>query len=582
MCALGAASGFAVAGLRALRRSSSLSPFGIVLGGTAGITIWLLQALPARLSSGMLLAQMASGLLLGCLGALAGQFARRKLARRIRIEPKAARDLAIASLMILPAFLPGPARRPENPPKNLLLLTIDTLRADRLGLSGFPRPTSPNLDRLARRGSTALRAVSPLPRTLPALASLMTGTLPHVHGVRDNFHYALGSEARTLASQLREAGYATAAVNSNPVLAHDSGIYRGFESACDRGDDWSRLAILRLIQRVTTLLSMRAGDRDQVITSLALDWLRARPKDRSFFLWVHWLAPHIPYEPASPYDRLFDPGYDGEYQKSFDYSRISKGEMTYRNPLSPRTLEHAKNLYDAEVATVDRALGRLLREMEMAGDLENTVIVLTADHGESLDEHGYFFNHGDFVYGPATNVPVVWRGIDGLSGIEERPTSLERLAPAILGHLGVPHSGAGKEEPLFFGESDFCRFPDLNTKLGWLLPVEIAQNPDRIPDWRERWEEQALRAKQRFVEADRWKLVLSPRPEGDAIELFDLNADPGETANVAPRYPQVASALQARLEAWIAETKETSGVAPERTIDEALRAQLQALGYLGD
>jgi len=290
----------------------------------------------------------------------------------------------------------------------------------------------------------------------------------------------------------------------------------------------------------------------------------------------------MPYEPTFPFDRRFDPGYDGEYRYVLDYGSISKGDMTYRCPLPPRVREHAIALYDGEVATSDRAVGRLLRRMELAGDLDRAVVVFVADHGESLVEHGYFFNHGDFVYGPAANVPFVQVGGGAVPGsLDTAPASLLDVLPDVLGTLDGREPSADPERTLF-GESGFCRFPDLNDRLGWLLPREIAQSAGRVADWSTRWEAQANRAKQRFVQEGDWKLVRSPRPDGDRQELFDLGRDPGETANVSAAHPERVAELAARLDRWVEEGEREGGSAPGRTLDEDTRAQMEAFGYLGD
>ncbi|HET9888129.1 MAG TPA: sulfatase, partial [bacterium] len=529
-------------------------------------------------------------------GALAAHFALSWLARRTAPRPWPA-DLAILLLIVVPAVLPRARSSPAADRLNVLLLTIDTLRADRLGFAGYPRGTSPHLDRLARRAEAYALAVTPQPRTLPALASLMTGSTPHTHGVRDNFHYTLGEASPTLAETLRHRGWVTAAVNSNPVLSHDSGIYQGFASADDRGDDWSRLTIVRGIRRLSTLVAMRTHDRDEVVTQLAAGWLKHRPSPaHPFFLWTHWLAPHMPYEPAPPFDRSFDPDYEGDYARVLDYGSISKGDMTYRNPLPPRTIEHAKALYDGEVATADRAVGRLLRELEACGDLANTLIVLTADHGESLDEQGYFFNHGDFVYGPAANVPLLIAGPNSTSGHLSRSTvSLIDLAATILERVFIgsdvlPTEGhpiqsvvnSAASAPALFGESDFCRFPDLaGDRLGYLLPVEIAQNPERIPDWKEKWEAQAIQAKQRYAIVGPWKLVLSPHPSADRLELFDARSDPLDLVNVAPAHPQITKDLEQLVRHWMQEGENRSTAAGDRVLDEETIARMKSLGYIG-
>jgi arylsulfatase len=519
-------------------------------------------------------------------GALVGQLVfRRGPFRRIGWRTAA----LLLAIVLAPTLLPLRGAPGSGDRPNVLLLTIDTLRADRLGCTGNPRPTSPHLDRFARRGQLGVRTVTPLPRTLPAVASVMTGALPHTHGVRDNFHYSLGPGAVTLAERLRDAGWATAAVNSNPVLSHASGVYQGFDSASDRGDDWSRLTIVRGTRRILSLLAMRSGDRARVITDRALAWLRDRPRDRPFFLWVHWLSPHMPYEPEFPFDRRFDPEYDGDYRGAFHYGNVSKGDMTYRNSLDAATLRHAIALYDGEVAVADRAVGALLRAMERAGELENTIVAFTSDHGESLDEHGYFFNHGDFVYGPAATVPLILALPGATGGIASRVSSLVDLGPTLwTAATGDEDPDPGDGVPFdvpqtrAFGESGFCRFPHLNDRIGGLLPREIAQSPDRVPDWKTTWEARANRAKQRFVEVDGWKLVVSPDPAGDRRELFDLAADPGEMTDVSAEHPERTRELAELLGEWIAKGDSLRTTAEDLVIDDATRDQMNALGYTGD
>jgi arylsulfatase len=584
----GAAAGALLGWLAALRPLGFLAPGAIVLGAALGLDLWLGGT--TGTASGEVQAALLRGAAMILAGALLGQLIGLLLRRLVPpLRVPAALSLLVVALLTAPLLWPSGRGAPPGSRPNVLLLTIDTLRADRLGLAGHPRPVSPNLDRLARRGRTSTQAVTPLPRTLPAFVSLFTGRVPHGHGVRDNFHYALGDGIPTLAGVLREAGWATAAVNSNPVLSHDSGVYRGFESASDRGDDASRLGLVRGVRRLASLAAMHRGDRASVITELALRWLDRRPRDRPYFLWVHWLSPHMPYEPSPPFDVRFDPGYRGRFERRIDYSTIEKGEMTYRNPLTPAEMEHVKALYDGEVATADRALGRLLRAMELSGDLDNTIVLFTADHGESLDEHGYFLNHGDFVYGPATNIPMVLvDGADPAASISALPTSIVDVMPILLAAVGedvdAPLDGRvpdAPERPLF-GESGFCRFPHLNDRLGWVLPRDIAQSPDRIPDWKERWEESANRAKQRFLQVDGERLVLSPHPDGDRLELFDETADPAERIDLSVLRPERAAELAAGLLEWIEAGNASKGAAEDRVISDEQRERLEGLGYVGN
>lgn len=588
LCVAGALLGAGIGWLRTAPPLVALSPFGIVVGVAIGLRIWL-----ATWHGGTVGDQSAELAVRGgawvVAGAALGQGVGWVLGRIVPWKERAVRDALIVAALTAPWLLGRvvtAGAEPSDRP-NVLLLTVDTLRSDRLGYSGNPRAVSPHLDRLARRGRTHVRAVTTLPRTIPAFATIFTGDVPHAHGVRDNFHYRLGDAAVTLAELFRDAGWTTAAINSNPVLSHDTGIYQGFETASDRGDDWSRLALIRGASHIAALAEMRLGDRADVITNLALDWTRRRSRARPYFLWVHWLEPHMPYEPAYPFATLFDPAYEGEYRGALDYGAISKGDMTYRNPLPERTREHAVALYDGEIATSDRALGKLLRSLEEGGDLRNTWIVFTADHGESLLEHGYFFNHGDFVYGPATNVPLIWHGPGIEPELSVRVPSLTEIVPDILEIVGMPEETdeertSIRQGHLRFGESGFCRFPDLNDRLGFLLPLEIAQSPNVVPNWRDDWEPQANRAKQRFVEWEEWKLVRSPREEGDRFELFDQRRDPGETTNVAEAHAELVSELRGALDAWIEEGGGAESTAEERTLDEAAVRRLEAMGYLGN
>jgi arylsulfatase A-like enzyme len=186
-------------------------------------------------------------------------------------------------------------------------------------------------------------------------------------------------------------------------------------------------------------------------------------------------------------------------------------------------------------------------------------------------------------------------GLGAASGrVHMQAASLVDVAPTLLARLGMLPEGAAprgaifdgapldRVRPVRFGESDFCRFPDLNDRLGYLLPKEIAQSPENIPDWKEKWEAQAISAKQRFVLANPWKLVLSPHPEGDRRELFDLSTDPGEARNIAFERPEIADELESTLRRWMAQSATRSSTAGTRLLDEETLERMEALGYIGN
>ncbi|MFP3940102.1 MAG: sulfatase, partial [Thermoanaerobaculia bacterium] len=263
-----------------------------------------------------------------------------------------------------------PAPEPELPPPgaaagyNLLLVTLDTTRADHLGAYGDAGAETPNLDRLAAGGLRFTDAVTPVPMTLPAHATLLTGLDPPGHGVRINGRFVLGQEHETLAEALRRAGYETAAFVSSFVLDRRFGLAQGF----DRYD--ARLETTR-----AAAFAPQTERSAEAVTDAAVEWLEGRRaaggEGRPVFLWVHYFDPHDPYEPPEPFASRF-----------------------------------ADRPYAGEIAYVDRELGRLLASLERTGLAGRTVVVATADHGESLGEHGERY-HSRTLYEGAVRVPLI-------------------------------------------------------------------------------------------------------------------------------------------------------------------------------
>ncbi|MEE9455826.1 MAG: sulfatase, partial [bacterium] len=265
-----------------------------------------------------------------------------------------------------------PETKPTEDAANLLLITMDTTRADRLGAYGGPPGLTPNLDRLAASGFVFERAYCPMPLTGPSHAALLTGLTPRENGVVQN-GVPLGTDPPTVAEVLRSRGYRTGAVVGAFPISSKLGFARGFEFFDDdfaAADALSRLTILRLagsfgIIDAKARLQRPAGE----VTSPALRWLE-NPANRPFFLWVHYFDPHTPYEPPDAYRDLTDAD-------------------------APQV-----RLYDGEVAFMDAHVGQLLATLDDLALRENTVVVAVADHGESLGEHDYYYDHGRYVYEP--------------------------------------------------------------------------------------------------------------------------------------------------------------------------------------
>jgi arylsulfatase A-like enzyme len=361
-------------------------------------------------------------------------------------------------------------REPERP--NVLLITIDTLRQDRVSAFGYPRATTPYLDRLAEEGLVFTHCQSPRAKTTPAVASLMTGLYPHEHGVRD-LTMPLPSDVPVLAEAFHRAGYRTAAIVGNFVLKDElSGLARGFDLWVEDLPDTQGVPPDDVPQRTARSLT------DGALAALGLGPAQeaAGPKrpfvrdDRPWFLWVHYMDPHGQYD-APEEHRIFhsneaDPisvDESGEVYHNGPKHELSRPWVASYNvprqavgPQGRIDTAAIRDLYDAEVHYVDEQIGRLLGELGTNELLANTLVVATADHGESLGEHEYWFEHGRYAYEVTCRVPLIVRLPDAFP---ERPSpgrrtgdlSLVDLAPTLLelaglDRLPVYHSEAQRSD----------------------------------------------------------------------------------------------------------------------------------------
>lgn len=399
-------------------------------------------------------------------------------------------------------------RAAERP--NVLLITIDTLRADHLGCYGHADAATPTLDALAARGVRFATAVAHAPLTGPSHASILTGRTPLGHGFRDNGGYAIPAEAKTAAEDFQQAGYSTAAFVSGFPLDRRFGFDHGFETYDDhlpKGNDPRRTPYVERFADATTDATLR--------------WLGAPASVTSpFFLWVHYYDPHAPYEPPGP--------------------------LAERFRSSP---------YDGEIAFVDLQLARLLGALEAQSLLARTLVLVTADHGESLGEHGEG-THGLFVYDATLRVPWIMAGPAVAPG-RVSPTVARGIdvLPTLLDYAGIP-SASGIE-----GRS--------------LRPAAEGRDMSDAPAYAE-----SLYAEREFGWAplhawrtSKFKLIEAPRPE-----LYDLAADPAETANRAAELADRAADLRRPLQAALSAA--TTPAATAR-VDPEAAARLGALGYVG-
>jgi arylsulfatase A-like enzyme len=446
------------------------------------------------------------------------------------------------------------------PPRHVLLLTVDTLRADHLSRNGYDRPTTPRLDALVAQGVYFTRAATPIPQTTQALASLLTGVYPHGHRVRD-LTDRLPADVAYLPELAREAGYRTIAVVSNHVLTPARGLGRGFE-VYDAADD------------------ARAAPQT---TRAALHAVAALRRDERVFLWVHYIDPHVPYLPPPELARSFDPSYAGPYAAGFGQRPGGVGDGAYpadlpkriavfANPLPPRVNEHVRRLYAADVRATDDAIAQLLDELDSRFGAD-WLVVFAADHGEGLGEHGYFYDHGDFLHEPGLRVPLAFVLPPGHP--LRRPAevsavvSLVDVAPTLADLMRLDFSAAFAEgrslTPLLAGGSLEPR------------PSFAETGQSFFPDALERRVRFDVAGRQRAVIDGRWKLVWTPGLSPElGFELYDLVADPGETRDLHRTDHPEAERLRALLFAWLRDAKDRP---PQPASADDLR-RLRELGYV--
>ena len=399
-------------------------------------------------------------------------------------------------------------------PPNLLVVTLDTLRADHVGSYGYAAARTPRLDGLAARGLRFARAATVVPLTLPAHSSLFTGTFPARHAVRDNGGYYLGEEQTTLAEVLKPRGFRTGGFISAFVLDSRWGIDQGFERYFDDFD-------LSQFEKQAGMDAIQRPGHETV--DEALRWLAAE-RERPFFLWVHLYDPHTPY--AAP----------REYAARF-----------------PRTLVGA---YDAEIAATDAQLGRLLDALEADGRLGRTVVAVLGDHGEMLGEHGEL-THGFFVYDSAVRIPLVVAAPGLAPRVVRDQVRIVDVMPTLLELLGVPPAPAVQGTSLL----PLARGERLNL---------MALSESWFPRFHYGWSE--LEA----IQDERFKLIRAPRRE-----LYDLERDPLETADLAASDPRRVETLERALEEMI--TASGGGGTPKvpEAVDSETAERLEALGYVG-
>jgi arylsulfatase len=448
-----------------------------------------------------------------------------------------------------------------EPARNLVLISLDTVRRDHVSAYGYERETTPAIDALAARGAVFETAVSQQTNTNPSHGSMLTGLYPHQHGSLFN-RFPVAEEQVTLAELLRDAGFRTGGfVSGLPLKRPLTGLEQGFERFDDRFEE------------------QRRDGRETV--GRALEWLETVEPGERFFLFLHLYDAHGPYElPEGIGHRFRSEDRGPRLPRVPPYQRLERpggGRIVHLGPYVDR--------YDSLIRYQDDQVARLFDRLAAGGMApDETVIVVLSDHGEVLGERYWPLDHGATAFDEELRIPLIVAG----PGIEPRrigetvetvdllPTVLELLAvePGDPDPAGAPAGDRGSLPgrslvPLLHGEegSDAAR------------PAYSCSRAEtrRMADRGYRLEDLALI---RSVRTRGWKLIRYPAEEGEPyVELYDLRRDPGETTDVADRHPEVRDRLLAGLEAWWSPPAPSGPVPTE--LPETIQRQLRSLGYLG-
>ena len=417
--------------------------------------------------------------------------------------------------------------QPAQQRPNVLLVLVDTIRADHLGCMGYSRNTTPTIDSLAREGVIFTSCQSHSSWTLPAMASILSGLNPREHGAGRHFDalHGIADEIQWMPMLFKAEGYGTAAFFNVIFMSADFGFHRGFDH-------------FECPAQGPETLSRSAGETVDAF----LEWIHGEPDGEPFFAVVHFFDPHIPYSPPEPFRTLFaDPGYSGVYGAAWGGVSELNAVHSGREAIPAEGLANLMALYDGEIAYTDHELGRLLDSLAVMGIAENTIVVIAGDHGEEFMEHGGM-DHGRTLYQEICHVPLVFCG-PGVpaGGIDDGLVGQVHILPTVLDLAGIDWPSPSLFSPEF---------------------VEIP-----VPASDVLWREGNLAS---LVSGGR-KLIWGV--DEDFTEQYDLASDPGELVSLP-----ADSGMMGELE-WYYATPALAE-APFVDVEGTIQRELRNLGYI--
>ncbi|MBI4970709.1 MAG: sulfatase [Candidatus Omnitrophica bacterium] len=433
---------------------------------------------------------------------------------------------------------------------NVLLLTVDTMRADHLGLYGYKRNTSPTIDQFGKENVTFTSAVCQWPKTSQSFASMLTGTYFYQTGIPINVATRLPAKNLLMSEIFSNAGYKTAAFQSNANLAK----YFDFDSGFDTYEE--------LWHKQSGPAREMGWFRSDLVVNRTIDWIK-KNRGKRFFVWTHIVDPHAPYTPPAPYNSMFVNDGLGN-----DYAPVPLGKISEHARLGDHNdPDYYVSQYDGEIRFTDDQIGKLFQALKNFGLDKNTIVIFTSDHGESFGNHDFFFDHGKYPFEDCAHVPLIIRDPKHLSksAIVQTPVSLIDILPTVLSLANISVTNAP--------------FQGQNLTSGQ-FQYQFIESGDS-----EKY--------QRTVRDKEWKLVFAPDPTDQKalgigpFALYHFTEDKKEIRNVIDKFPAEANRLKDKLVNWLDE-----GLKKNRSndrgakqfenadIDKTSLEQLKSFGYL--
>jgi arylsulfatase A-like enzyme len=427
---------------------------------------------------------------------------------------------------------------PEEEKPNILLITIDTLRSDYLSCYGNSIIKTPHIDQVAKEGVLFTHAITPIPITGPSHISLMTSLLPRTHGARVNgIPYKL--ERIVFAEIMKSYGYHSAAfISSYPLKVYNSGLHKGFDiydESFGFFDFNFSLLLVRFLNRID-LLPVRLEQKAEETNNKAIRWLE-KNYNKPFFLWIHYFDPHYPYDPPESYNTI------------------------YRNKSVITENDLQKALYGGEISYTDEYIGKLINQLKTLNIYDDTLLIITADHGESLGEHNFYYDHSEFLYEQLIRVPLIMRYPPLLprNKIINEQVQIIDILPTVLSILNIDttYQFDGQDLLSLFNKTD-VQSKDLNFALAETFSPEATINRTAI-------------------RTNRWKLIIN---KGAQDELYNLEDDPDELINLSNEERAVKQILYEKLQDMMSSIPQFDPNLLETDIDHDRLNKLRSLGYL--